>query len=397
MANKKITELTEETTPQGADLLPLVDDVSGTPTTKKVTATNLMTLAPVQSVAGRTGTVTLSNTDITGLGTAATQDVGTSANNVVQLDGSAKLPAIDGSQLTGLASGGATVNSGTAANLPSSPSTADIYLETDTGKLRWWDGTYWNTFNYDTQLDPNYASNQLGYSGGLFGGTNYQISTQPIMHFDAAILDGSNQANNPSAGSAVGTWGDRSGQAINYDATQATGSAQPTFNVSGNDKYVTFDGGDFLDFTDYALPTAFNVVMVANTSADADTFLPIGTNTNSQYIFLEYNGTTYGMAGSVTDNTYGPHYNSIQQFWSTRDGSNNHKIYVQGGNSIISQNTSLSRTLARIGKANDALYNKGNIYEIIIWGADLSTTDKNTVNSYLQNKYSSLPTLTAFS
>ena len=102
MANKKITELTEETSPAGADILALVDDVSGTPTTKKVTAANLMTLAPVQSVAGRDGAVTLSNTDISGLGTAATQDTGTSANNVVQLDGTAKLPAVDGSQLTGI-------------------------------------------------------------------------------------------------------------------------------------------------------------------------------------------------------------------------------------------------------------------------------------------------------
>ena len=49
MANKKITELTEETSPQGADLLARVDDVSGTPTTKKVTVTNLMTQAPVQT------------------------------------------------------------------------------------------------------------------------------------------------------------------------------------------------------------------------------------------------------------------------------------------------------------------------------------------------------------
>ena len=72
MANKKITELTELTTPAGADIVAIVDDVAGTPTTKKVTATNLMTLAPVQSVAGQTGTVTLSNTDISGLGTAAT-------------------------------------------------------------------------------------------------------------------------------------------------------------------------------------------------------------------------------------------------------------------------------------------------------------------------------------
>jgi len=72
MANKKITALNNLPSPAGADILPIVDDVAGTPTTKKVTATNLMTLAPVQSVAGRTGTVTLSNSDISGLGTAAT-------------------------------------------------------------------------------------------------------------------------------------------------------------------------------------------------------------------------------------------------------------------------------------------------------------------------------------
>jgi hypothetical protein len=41
-----------------------------------------------------------------GLGTAATQAVGTSASNVVQLDGSAKLPAVDGSALTNLVAGG---------------------------------------------------------------------------------------------------------------------------------------------------------------------------------------------------------------------------------------------------------------------------------------------------
>jgi len=41
-----------------------------------------------------------------GLGTAAVVDTGTSANNVVVLDGSARLPAVDGSQLTNLPSGG---------------------------------------------------------------------------------------------------------------------------------------------------------------------------------------------------------------------------------------------------------------------------------------------------
>lgn len=39
------------------------------------------------------------------LGTAAFINVGTSANNIVRLDGSARLPAVDGSQLTGISAG----------------------------------------------------------------------------------------------------------------------------------------------------------------------------------------------------------------------------------------------------------------------------------------------------
>jgi hypothetical protein len=46
MANKKITELDALTTPAGADVLAIVDDVAGTATTKQVTVTNLMAAAP---------------------------------------------------------------------------------------------------------------------------------------------------------------------------------------------------------------------------------------------------------------------------------------------------------------------------------------------------------------
>jgi len=42
MANKKITDLVElTTTPDNANLLEIVDDVAGTPTSKKITAGNL--------------------------------------------------------------------------------------------------------------------------------------------------------------------------------------------------------------------------------------------------------------------------------------------------------------------------------------------------------------------
>ena len=41
MARQKITELAADTAPDGADLVVTVDDVAGTPTTKKATLANL--------------------------------------------------------------------------------------------------------------------------------------------------------------------------------------------------------------------------------------------------------------------------------------------------------------------------------------------------------------------
>ena len=132
MANKKISALDAlGTTPAVGDIIPITD-ISGTPTTKSVTVANLMGASPVQSVAGRTGAVTIANTDVSGLGTAATtastdyatsaqgaladsatqpgdlgtaasKNVGTSNGNVVELDATG-LPAVDGSQLLNLPS-----------------------------------------------------------------------------------------------------------------------------------------------------------------------------------------------------------------------------------------------------------------------------------------------------
>ena len=61
--------------------------------------------------------------DLDLLGSAANEDVGTAAGNVVQLDGSARLPAVDGSQLTGLPNLLGSDNTWTGANTFASDTT----------------------------------------------------------------------------------------------------------------------------------------------------------------------------------------------------------------------------------------------------------------------------------
>lgn len=62
MADQKISQLTAITTVDATDVLPIVDTSENT--TKKVSITQLKAEAPVQSVAGRTGAITIAATDI---------------------------------------------------------------------------------------------------------------------------------------------------------------------------------------------------------------------------------------------------------------------------------------------------------------------------------------------
>ncbi len=101
--------------------LPAVDGsqltgVTGTDATKLAIANNLSDL-------NNAGTA---RTNL-GLGSAAVLVAGTAANNAVQLDGSSRLPAVDGSQLTNLPGGGS------APNITSVSQSTDYTISTSTG------------------------------------------------------------------------------------------------------------------------------------------------------------------------------------------------------------------------------------------------------------------------
>jgi len=75
-------------------------------------------------------TLSIANTQVTGLGTASTLNVGTSANNIVQLDSSSRLPAVDGSQLTGITASVTINNSRQTATITTASINAGATLNT---------------------------------------------------------------------------------------------------------------------------------------------------------------------------------------------------------------------------------------------------------------------------
>jgi hypothetical protein len=119
MANKKFTELTDLPSPAGADILAIVDDVAGTPTTKKVTATNLMSLAPVQT------------SDLNGLQAEPSEGAFVDGDKT-KLDSA--LQSVSAGDLTDANFDGAAI-SGFDASLNDQTGTAYTLLASDNGKV----------------------------------------------------------------------------------------------------------------------------------------------------------------------------------------------------------------------------------------------------------------------
>lgn len=88
MANQKITELTNLATPAGADLFAMVDDVAGTPTTKKATLTNVEAVIDHDALANFVSNEHINHTSVTlTAGTGLTGGGDISSNRTFAVDG----------------------------------------------------------------------------------------------------------------------------------------------------------------------------------------------------------------------------------------------------------------------------------------------------------------------
>jgi len=196
MADKKITDLTAlGGTPAGTDIVPMVDN-TGTATTKKVTVTNLMAAAPVQTsdlgtaaataatdyATSAQGTKADSATQPGDLGTAAALDSGTSTGEVVVLD-STGLPAVDGSQLTGVTATDASKLAITS-NLSDLNNTATARSNLSLGTAATTAVTDYATSAQGTKADSATQPGDLGTAAALDSGT----STGEVVVLDSTGL-----------------------------------------------------------------------------------------------------------------------------------------------------------------------------------------------------------------
>ncbi|MAO25318.1 MAG: hypothetical protein CMJ25_31640 [Phycisphaerae bacterium] len=183
------------------------------------------------------------------LGTAAVQDVGTTANDVIQLDGTAKLPAVDGSQLT---------------NLPSAPVTS---VNTLTGAVV--------VSGNDLAADhtaSNYTATNANVDGHLSGidtkfGTLGTASTSASTDFlasTAGLDDLSDVAYTPGAGI--------DNYVLTYDHASTSWGAEAA--ASGGLSEVVQDttpqlGGD-LDVNGNSITSAGNANVLINPAGTGD-------------------------------------------------------------------------------------------------------------------------------
>ena len=393
MANKKISSLDSlGATPDVADIIPITDvsDTTGSVngTTKKVTVANLVAAAPQGDLVASNNlsdvaSATTSRTNL-GLGTAATQDVGTANGNLVQLD-STGLPAVDGSQLTNLPAG-SLFNT-----IVSESTTARTLSDSDCGKV----------------IDCSNGS-----------AVTITIPSTVSAGFNCTVVQSGAGQVTIAAGASVNLYC--------YSSTKATAGQYAAINIipyasnsyvlegdlasSGgggggggfsNTYSLDFDGtDDYLATTyQYASATQFtysfwikttdtgNSHWIGNSlSGSYDTRCHFGTKGGAYYILLgnssnQYQVSNAGSASAVTDGNW--HHMVFQ--W---DGTNTNgvKLYVDGNTTPVftytsnrASNASTAGLKWGIGWSGSFYAYDGLMDEAAIWESILTTSDITTL------------------
>ena len=316
-------------------------DVSGTPT--------LATVATSGAYSDLSGTPTLATVATTGaysdlsglptLGTAAALNVGTSALNVVQLDASAKLPAVDGSALTNLPSGATTLDALTDVTISSATNGQALIYNSSTSQWVNAQVAYANVSGTPTLATVATTGAYSDLSGlptlGTAAALNVGTSALNVVQLDASAklpaVDGSALTNLPSGATTLDALTDvtissaTNGQALIYNSsTSQWVNAQVAYaNVSGTPTLATVaTTGAYSDLS--GLPTlgtaaALDVGTSALNVVQLDASAKLPAVDGSQLTNLPSGATTLDALTDVTitsvSNGQALTYNSATSAW----------------------------------------------------------------------------------
>lgn len=214
-----------------------------------------------------------------------------------------------------------------------------------------------------------------------------------------------------SSGNVVSSWLDKSGNGWNF--SQSSVSLQP---IRGTNNLVTFDGSNdrlvaaskFMDDMHNGSQNTF--FMVFNPAANGGAFMDSGASGSLEIGFMLYNSSSTnfgifvarGVAGSipVSAGNNARQANGLTQLATIRlDADNaaaaNRAIFYSNTGAASGTNiqtnpvsTAASTDLPSLGSdGNGGDFFNGSIGEILWYGGDLSTTDREAVRDYLITKW----------
>lgn len=226
---------------------------------------------------------------------------------------------------------------------------------------------------------------------------------------DAQDVDGDGSAlNNPTDGTAVGTWVDKASLQGTQSAVQTTGTLQPLYysNVLNGQAAIRFDGSDYLAAPDVALGP-FTYFSVFKATTQYNMIYERGTNAaqnNGEFLYTDIDesvGIYRDTKRSGKNATAG--WGNTGEFLLTENsfsGTNaSNVLFVNGGQVALSNPGSLvddpgtgvvTDTLyvgQRAGTAGAGWGLNGDFAELLVFNRVLTDAERNTVGSYLADKY----------
>jgi len=233
---------------------------------------------------------------------------------------------------------------------------------------------------------------------------DYSITEFPALHLDASVLDGSDAANNPTDGTAVSTWGDRSGN--NNDFTEATN--QPTFKASwlNGKPAVEFDGVDdvlsdsnFFSNVDFSGKEVTMIVVFQPLGDLSYSITDTGsysgddrTGQASSSYSSAFLGSRIGNVSATTLEKSAPFRSASTYGLRIDNTAVSYKIYYNNRvqydhTSYLSSHFGTSSAGMKIGCGDSSYKLDGFISEVLVFNTNLSDSDFNTIHSYIDNKY----------